>query len=198
MVNYLLQDEVNRLKLSYHIQHLLRIYQDDGLDGLNKQRENLPEQQLPKWSIPRVIKKESIVSSLDEDQDEVNDEFVSIPKELLEEMLNEPDWRSLKQNMNRPVDPNQPKLLTCFPTKPGPEISTETSPTCAPKNTDTTSQISTQKNSNSVVSTTISTEHKTVDVNNQTSEKKNVEQVKSNEDKKSLDGKIQYFFVFLF
>lgn len=174
MVNYLLHDQDNRLKLSYHIQNLLKIYQDDGLDGLNKKRENLPEQQLPKWVIPRVIKKELIVSSLDEDQDEVCNEPVSIPKELLEEMLNEPDWRLLKQNINRPVDPNQPKVLTCFPTKSGSGISTESSP------------ISTHKDINSVVPT----EHRTVDANNQTNEKKIIQQVKSNDDKKSSNGEI--------
>jgi hypothetical protein len=65
MVNYLIQDQHNRLKLSDHIQHLLKTYQDEGLDGLNKRRENLPEQQLPKWIIPRIVKKESIVSSSD-------------------------------------------------------------------------------------------------------------------------------------
>jgi hypothetical protein len=65
MVNYLIQDQHNRLKLSNHIQRLLKTYQDEGLDGLNKRRENLPEQQLPKWIIPRIVKKESIVSSSD-------------------------------------------------------------------------------------------------------------------------------------
>ncbi len=197
MVNYLVQDEANRLKLSHYIQTLLRIYQDEGLDGLNKRRENLPEQQLPKWIIPRVIKKEPSVSSSDEDEDEdeVTNDSVSIPKELLEEIINEPDRRLLKQNANMPVDPNQPKTLTCFPTKPGPEIHTETSNTnnqlsCAPKNINTTPQIPTQKNANSVVSTTQSTGHKTVDVNNQTNEKKIVEQVKSSENKQSLGGKI--------
>jgi hypothetical protein len=88
-------------------------------------------------------------------------------------MVKEPDRRLLKQNANVPMDPNQPKTLTCFPSKLGPGIHTETSPTT----NQPTSQIPTQKNSNSVVST----EHKTVDVNNQTNEKKNVEQVKSTE-----------------
>jgi hypothetical protein len=86
-------------------------------------------------------------------------------------MVKEPDRRLLKQNANMPMDPNQPKTLTCFPSKLGPGIYTETTtttnqPTCAPKNIDTTSQMPTQTNS------------------------KNVEQVKSTENKQSLDGKI--------
>ncbi|CAF4848454.1 unnamed protein product [Rotaria sp. Silwood1] len=191
MVNYLIQDETNRLKLSKYIQNLFKIYQDNGLDGLNKQRENLPEQQLSKWIIPQIIKEEPI--ALTEDEDEVNsNESIIIPSEMLENLLNEPAWKLPNANPNVPRDPNQSKMLTCFPAKPGSGVVTETSNTNtqltdASDNVNRTHQIPSQNISNSSESIASLTIDKTINANEHTNEKKNVEQVKSRENEQHVD-----------
>ncbi|CAF3049743.1 unnamed protein product, partial [Rotaria sp. Silwood2] len=120
MVNYLVQDETNRLKLSKYIQNLFKIYQDNGLDGLNTQRENFSEQQLSKWIIPQITKDEPIVQTNDQNEDEVNsNESIVVSSEMLKNLLNESAWTLPNANLNVPRDPNQSKTLTCFPAKPG-------------------------------------------------------------------------------
>ena len=117
MVNYLIQDEKKRLQLSTYIRYLFKIYQDDGLIGLNTQRETLPEQQKPRWIIPQVAQETLSIRSEDEDNDTSN-EPVSIPAEMLEQLLNEPVLTLPNRNLNSTTDPCQPKTLTCFPAKP--------------------------------------------------------------------------------
>ena len=121
LVNYLLPDESVRLKASQVIRNLFKIYQDEGIPALIKLRENLPEQQVSKWIIPQMIKKQSTDSSSEdnEQEDETNDEPVVIPPEMLEKMKNEPGWELPKPKSNVIIDPNQPKMLTCFPPRAG-------------------------------------------------------------------------------
>jgi hypothetical protein len=122
MVNYMIADESARLKVSQYIRNLFKIYQDEGLQGLTKQRQDLSEQKVPKWVIPQIAKKESIPSSSSEEEDEddtVSNEPITIPPEMLEAMKNEPGWQLPKSNINIMTDPNQSTSLTCYPPKAG-------------------------------------------------------------------------------
>ena len=122
MVNYLTTDESARLKLSQYIRYLFKIYQDEGLQGLTKQHDGLSGQKVSKWVIPQIIKKEPTPpSSSDEEEEEdvVNNEPIDIPREMLEELINEPGWQMPKPNPNFITDPNQPDILKCYPPNAG-------------------------------------------------------------------------------
>jgi hypothetical protein len=209
MVNYLILDESARLKLSQYIRHLFKIYQDEGIQVLTKQQEGLSEQKVPKWVIPQVSKKVSnslLEVENEEDENEMNDELFIVPSEMLEKMKNEPGWELPKPNTSTITDPNQPKLLTCYPPKAGAVDIIESRDVKHPsksklqvsdaiKNTEATSvtsQSTVQNNSNSSISTSSSSVSKTNDGIDQTTDTKNGRQVIPNESGKLIDGKTKY------
>jgi hypothetical protein len=168
MVNYLIQDAATRMKLTQFIRHFYKIYQKEGVEGLIKQREGIPGQQVSKWIIPRIIKKESNPSI--EEEEEVNDDAIVIPPEMLEEMKNEPSWQSKKPMNNTMPDPNQPKSLTCYPPIDGAVSSVESLESIHPSTSSPSSSS---------------------DANNgkeQADDKKNTEQIISRESDKLING----------
>ncbi|UJR16805.1 hypothetical protein I4U23_003704 [Adineta vaga] len=125
MVNYLIQDTSIRLKLSESIQKLYKSYKKYGIESLMKERDGLPGHNLPKWVIPRTIKKELDSSVMkketeeEEEEDEANNDEIIITPEMLEKMKNEPGWQLKKPSTKILVDPTQPKRVTCFPATAG-------------------------------------------------------------------------------
>ena len=122
IVNYLVSDEAAYLKLSHYIRFLLKIYQDEGIEGLTKYRETLPKHTLPIWEIPTDIKRKSSSSSSEEESTQ-NDDHTEIPAEMLLKLQNQPGWHNPKlgvnpiEDLNPREDSNQTKSLTCFPAK---------------------------------------------------------------------------------
>ena len=150
MVNYLIQDVSARLRLSKFIQKLFKVYQVDGIEGLIKQHEGLPEQKESKWVIPRIIQKESDSSSTEEKADEVDDEIIIVPPELLAAVKNEPALQ--KPFTNTMPDPDQPKSLTCFPPQAGAVSSDESLNTKHPSNANNSSeQTDSKKNTGQMI-----------------------------------------------
>ena len=113
---------MTHLKLSDYIRLLLKIYQDEDIEGLAKHRETRPKHELPIWEIPKDIKRD-LISSSSEEESAQNNEHIEIPTEMLLRLKNQPAWQNPKLAVN-PIkdldpneDPNQTKSLTCFPAK---------------------------------------------------------------------------------
>lgn len=222
MVNYIILDQSARLKLSQYIKFLFKTYQDEDIQGLIKQQGNLPEQKMVKWIIPQVIKKESNLSSTQENQEkeekkeeeenESNDQSVIVTAEMIKKMKNEPGWELPKRNTNIPKDPNQPKVLTSFPSNAGAidsirssdiqhlsESKLQLTDTIKEKEgTPVKPHISDENKLNSSISSPSSSSvSKTDNEIHQINDKKNVEQVVPNESNKLIDGKTKYSLFFI-
>ena len=123
MVNYLTKDKVQRLELAKYIRKLYKIYQDYGIDGLDKQRGGLLEQTIPKWIIPEIIREAPVATNEEEEgeeeesekQAENNPDLIEVSSEKLQKLLNEPLISIPNKKQSLPNDSDQPRTLTSFP-----------------------------------------------------------------------------------
>ncbi|CAF1279749.1 unnamed protein product [Adineta steineri] len=129
IVDYLMEDVSARLQLSQFIQKLYKSYEQHGVEHLIKQREVLPDHNIPKWMIPQIMKSELHSSSIKEEEkeeeDEGNDEIITYTLEMLQKLKEEPCWQPKKPTTKPILDPDQTKPLICIPSTAGATLSNE-------------------------------------------------------------------------
>jgi hypothetical protein len=114
MAEFIVEDEVGRSKLSVYIKKLLQMYQNNVEQGLNQLRENLTQNDEPKWIIPEAIKKNVLISS----SIQTVHEKPVITNEKIEQLMSEPSRRQ-KPRPKEVADEKDPKGITSFPLRAG-------------------------------------------------------------------------------
>jgi len=126
MAKYLVQDRVVLGELISFMMGLLRIYQNQGEQGLIKQCDGITHQQHDyRWILPNVYLTPSLPPS---EEVSLNDEPIDISPEMTEQLMNEPlPERKIRSQVTTEKD--EEKNPTCFPAKASTIESTESSNT---------------------------------------------------------------------
>ncbi|CAF2658198.1 unnamed protein product [Rotaria sp. Silwood2] len=120
MVDFIVEDDATRSKLSLYIKTLLQKYQRDGEDGLVKLRENSENNFEPKWTIPKEIKTHVPLSP------SIQHEKPEVTYEEIERLMEKPSTRP-KLAPKKVTNEEDANRLTSFPARAGIIESNETS-----------------------------------------------------------------------